>query len=159
MPLIQMYSIIETCYVWNIYGQIYHNSRLFKTSHKRPSTRPNGYFYWTTLSLSSSSAPEVVFNVPSTERRVLLAPVLPALVLRALVLLSLVFLAPVLPAPVLLVLVLLAPVLLVLVLLAPVLPARVLLLQIQVQCITSTSARNTLLEVEFPVLVAQSAMI
>ena len=56
----------------------------------------------------------------------LLAPVLPALVLLALV-----FLAPVLPAPVL--------------------PAPVLLLQIQGQCITSTTARNTLLGVEFTV--------
>ena len=78
-----------------------------------------------------------------------LALVLGALVLRALVLLALVFLALVLPAPVLLALVLLAPVLL----------APVLLLQIQGKYITSTSARNTLLEVEFPVLVAQSAMI
>ena len=67
--------------------------------------------------------------------------------------------APVLTALVLLALVLQALVLLALVLLAPVLPAPVLLLQIQGQCITSTSARNTLLEVEFPVLVAQSAMI
>ena len=85
---------------------------------------------------------------------VLLAPVLtalvqPELVLRALVLLALVFLALVLPAPVLLALVLLAPVL----------PAPVLLLQIQGQCIINTSARKTLLEVEFPVLVPQSAII
>ena len=69
--------------------------------------------------------------------------------LLALVFLSLVFLSPVLPAPVLLVLVLLAPML----------TAPVLLLQIQGQCITSTSARNTLLGLEFTVLVAQSAMI
>ena len=72
------------------------------------------------------------------------APVLTALVLLALVFLAPVLLAPVLPAPVLL---------------ALVLPAPVLLLQIQGQCITSTSARNTLLGVEFTVLVAQSAMI
>ena len=57
------------------------------------------------------------------------ALVLPELVLRALVLLALVFLAP------------------------------VLLFQIQGQCITSTGARNTLLEVEFPMPVAHSGTV
>jgi len=87
------------------------------------------------------------------------APVLTALVLRALVLLAqvppaLVLLALVLPAQVLPALVLQA-----LMLLALVFLALVLLLQIQGRNITSTSAKNTWLEVEFPVLVAPSAMI